>query len=62
MTLSKPSFACRLRTALTSVALAAIAATASAGPLDDISKSWSYQHTATGGFLSEIVGFDAATS
>ncbi len=62
MTTSQPSFARRLRTALTSIALASIAATASAGALDDISKSWSYQHTGTGGFLSEIVGFDAATS
>lgn len=59
---SKPSFARRLRTALTSVALASVAATASAGLLDDVSKSWSYQHNSSGKFLSEIVSFDAATS
>lgn len=59
---SKPSIARRLCAALTSVALASIAASASAGALDDISKSWSYQHSSTGGFLSEIVGFDASTS
>lgn len=57
-----PSFARHFLAALVSAALAAVAATASAGTLDDVSKSWSHQHSATGGFLSEIVGFDAATS
>ena len=52
----------RLSTALTSIALASITATASAGVLDDVSKSWSYKHSTAGGFLAEIVGFDAATS
>lgn len=60
----KPSFARRLSLALTAIALASATATAtaSAGLLEDVSKRWSYQHSSTGGFLSEIVGFDAATS
>lgn len=35
---------------------------AHAGVLDNAAKAWTYQHSNTGGFLSEIVGFDSATN
>lgn len=50
--------ACAVSLAAT-FALAGALPSAHAGLLDNASLSWTYQHSANGGFLSEIVSFDA---
>src|SRR5687767_9501780 len=35
---------------------------AAAGPLDGASKAWTYAHSSSSGYLSEIVSFDSKTS
>lgn len=51
-----------LRTAAATAAiLSTTVSLAQAGVLDDMSKSWSYQHNSASGYLSEIVSFDSLT-
>lgn len=56
-----PVLATPLRQAVAS-ALLLTTLSAQAGALDNITKSWTYQHSSTGGFLSEIVSFDSVTN
>lgn len=56
--MNKTLLAAALGAALSVVAPATAGA---AGPFDDASKSWTFQHAASGGFLSEIVSFDSIT-
>lgn len=56
-----PTFPALIRRACTT-ALLLTTLSAQAGALDNITKSWTYQHSNTGGFLSEIVSFDSATN
>lgn len=58
----QPSLARRLHAALTGLVLTSLATGVSAGIFDDATRSWSHQHSSNGGFLSEIVAFDVATS
>jgi DNA-binding beta-propeller fold protein YncE len=62
MTSPKTPVARIFRKAIASAALLALSTgLATAALLDDVSKSWTHQHSNAGGFLSEIVGFDSGS-